>query len=78
LLEINVGISEFCLLVKGKFNISELYCIGKKCEIKFKLCILELLKIVCLNDEPVNRKAFSNESKNVEDDKTVFQTFYFM
>jgi hypothetical protein len=44
-------------------------------EIKFKLCILELLKIVCLNDEPVNRKAFSNESKNVEDDKTVFKTF---
>jgi hypothetical protein len=65
-------ISNTCLLVKGKFNISELYCIGKKCEIKFKLCILELLKIVCLNDEPVNRKAFSSESKNVEDLKNGF------
>jgi hypothetical protein len=38
---------EFYLLAKSKFNISELYCICKECQIKFKLCFLGLMKIVC-------------------------------
>ena len=57
---------------KKKFNIfSELYCICKKCEIKFKLCILCLLKIICLKmmSHAVNKKAFYNGSKSVEDEK---------
>jgi hypothetical protein len=43
----------------------------KKCEIKFKLCILCLLKIVGLKimSHAVNKKAFSNGSKSVEDEK---------
>jgi hypothetical protein len=48
--------------------------IYKKCEIKFKLCILCLLKIICLKmmSHAVNKKAFSNGSKSVEDEKKVF------
>ena len=54
--------------------VSELYCICKKCEIKFKLCILRLLKIICLKmmSHAVNKKAFSNGSKSVEDEKKSF------
>ena len=63
---------EFCLFVKSNFNISELSCICKKCEIKFKRLYFRSTENSLLgNDEPVNKKAFSNGIKSVEDDKTL-------
>ena len=44
------------------------------CEIKFKLCIQCLLKIIYLKmmSHAVNKKAFSNGSKSVEDENKCF------
>ena len=53
---------EFCLFVKSNFNISELSCIFKKCEIKFKRLYCRSTENSLLgNDEPVNKRHFLME-----------------